>query len=161
MKQLVIGMAVVLVVVLGAYLLVKPTNAPQTTPTVEVTPEAENVTEIPQATEAASPTPEVAVEEKIATETPTPEAEGISVTLANLKFVPSNLTIKAGKNYKLTIVSNGPHTYTIDKLGINFSVAAGQTKAFDLKVDKKGTYEVYCATPGHKEGGMVGKLIVN
>ena len=156
-----IGMAVVLVVVLGAYLLVKPTNAPQTTPAIEVTPAAESMTEAPQATEAASPTPEVGMEEKIATETPTPAAEGISVTLTNLKFVPSNLTIKASKNYKLTIVSNGPHTYTIDKLGINFAVESGATKAFDLKVEKKGTYEVYCATPGHKEGGMVGKLIVN
>ena len=37
-----IGMAVVLVVVLGAYLLVKPTNAPQTTPAIEVTPAAES-----------------------------------------------------------------------------------------------------------------------
>lgn len=161
MKQLVIGMAVVLVVVLGAYLLVKPTNAPQTTPTLEVTPAAESMTEPVQATEAASPTPEITPTEKIATETPTPAAEGISVTLANLKFVPSTLTVKAGKNYRLTIVSNGPHTYTIDKLGLNFVVESGATKAFDLKVDKKGTYEVHCATPGHKEGGMVGKLIVN
>jgi len=157
----VIGMAVVLVVVLGAYLLVKPTNAPQTTPTFEVTPSAESVTEPEEVTGATSPTPEVGMEEKIATETPTPAAEGISVTLANLKFVPSTLTVKAGKNYRLTIVSNGPHTYTIDKLGLNFAVESGATKAFDLKVDKKGTYNVYCATPGHKEAGMVGKLVVN
>ena len=155
MKQLMIGLAVAIVVVLGAYFLVRPTNAPQTTPAVEVTP-AESLEVTPEASPTASPE----ATGKEATEGSSLEGDTITLNMADLKFDPLTTTVKAGKSYKLTLVSKGPHTYTVDKLGINFVVASGETKTFDLKVDKKGTYDVYCATPGHKDAGMVGELVV-
>ncbi len=164
MKQLFIGIAVAIVVVLGAYILVKPTNAPMTTPAEESggamgeTSTAEPV--VMEATPTATPVVG-AVEEKEATKGSQPIAETLKVSLSNLKFSPSTLTIKVGKAYRLELSSKGPHTYTIDDLSVNFAVASGETKTFDLSVSKKGTYNVYCATPGHSDAGMVGKLIVN
>lgn len=156
MKQVVIGIAVVVVVILGAYLLVRPTNAPQTTPAVEVPTTIP--TEVPQSSSSMSPTDI----DKVATVEPSvmPTSNEIKVSLASLKFIPSVVRIKSGVSYKLTLDSKGPHTYSIDKLGINFVVGANETKTFDLKVTKKDTYNVYCATPGHTEAGMVGQLIV-
>lgn len=160
LKQLFIGIAVAIVVVLGAYILVRPTNAPVTTPAEESVGAVEEMPtatpEIMEATPTATP-----VEEKEATTGSQPIAETLKVSLSNLKFSPSTLTIKAGKAYRLELTSKGPHTYTIDKLGISFVVPSGEAQTFDLLVSKKGTYNIYCATPGHQEAGMVGKLIVN
>lgn len=99
---------------------------------------------------------EVKPSEKTSTEV----AKEIKVSMARLRFDPSTVTIKAGEKVKLTLFSDVSHTYTIDRLGINFVVDGGQTKSFDLRVDEPGTYDVYCAIPGHKEVGMVGKLVV-
>lgn len=84
----------------------------------------------------------------------------VKVSLAKLRFSPSTVTIKAGEKVKLTLSSDVSHTYTIDSLGINFVINGGQTQSFDLRVEKPGTYDVYCAIPGHREVGMVGKLVV-
>lgn len=168
LKQIITLSAVAFVVVLGAYLLVRPTAAPSTTPALEVTPSPALEGEVktsPAAAPEAEATSPAAFEEEAATSEPemiaNEKTEELKVSLINLKFSPSSLTIKAGQSYKLTLTSKGPHTYTVDKLGINFAVDSGQTKTFDLKVTRKGTYDVYCATPGHQEGGMVGKLVVN
>ena len=163
LKQLFIGLAVAIVVVLGAYILVRPTNAPVTTPAEESGGAVEEMpTVTPEVVEATpTATPVSVMEEKEATGGSKASAETLKVSLSNLKFSPSTMTIKAGKPYRLELSSKGPHTYTIDNLGINFVVASGETKTFDLLVSKKGTYNVYCATPGHSDAGMVGKLIVN
>lgn len=156
MKQVMIGLAVVVVVVVGAYLLVRPTNAPQTTPAVEG-PLSSSPTEAPEASPSVS-----FEEEKTATggADVTGETQEIKVNMANLMFDPATITIRSGLPYRLTLSSKGSHTFTVDKLGINFVVASGETKTFNLKVAKPGTYDVYCATPGHLEAGMAGKLIV-
>lgn len=153
MKQLVISLAVALVVILGAYLLVRPTAAPQESPMVDRS--ASPLSPTPEASVAATASPTM-------TMTPIPAAtvETIRVNMNNMKFSPPLVAIKADQSYKMVLSSKGPHTFTVDKLGIDFVVASGQTQTFDLKVDKAGTYDVYCATPGHKEAGMVGKLVV-
>ena len=87
-------------------------------------------------------------------------AREIKVSMVKLRFDPSTVTVKAGEKIKLNLSSDVSHTYTIDKLGINFALEGGETKSFDLAVAEKGTYDVYCAIPGHKEVGMVGKLVV-
>lgn len=153
MKQFVISLAVAIIVILGAYLLVRPTSAPQTSPTLSTTSVESSPT--PEASATASPSPE-----KMVTSEPTMAAEAIRVNMNNMKFSPSLVAIKAGRSYKLTLSSKGPHTFTVDKLNIDFVVGSGETQTFDLTVAKAGTYELYCATPGHKEAGMVGKLVV-
>lgn len=39
-------------------------------------------------------------------------------------------------------------------------MAAGETKTLTFNSGAAGEYEFYCSIPGHREAGMVGKLIV-
>jgi uncharacterized cupredoxin-like copper-binding protein len=38
--------------------------------------------------------------------------------------------------------------------------ANGQTNQLEFTPTAAGTYEFWCTVPGHKEAGMIGKLIV-
>ncbi len=95
------------------------------------------------------------------TSTPMPEATGtdIEVTARYASFQPSTITVTKGQTVKLTLTSRDtPHTFTIDELGINISVGAGQTVAKEFTVEKAGTFTFYCAVPGHRDAGMEGTL---
>ena len=52
-----------------------------------------------------------------------------------------------------------PHNFSIDELGIDIDLPAGETQETVINAPA-GEYEYYCNVPGHKEAGMVGKLIV-
>lgn len=43
---------------------------------------------------------------------------------------------------------------------INMHSAANGKASVTFRTDKAGTYDIYCTMPGHKESGMVGKLVV-
>lgn len=43
---------------------------------------------------------------------------------------------------------------------IHMGAAAGMSSSISFVPTKPGSYEFYCAVPGHKEAGMVGTLIV-
>ena len=53
-----------------------------------------------------------------------------------------------------------PHNFSIDELGIDIDLPAGETQETVINAPA-GEYEYYCNVPGHKEAGMVGKLIVS
>lgn len=79
----------------------------------------------------------------------------------NYAFSPKTITVKQGETVKLNLVSDdSPHTFTIDELGINQQFTYGKDSTITFTADKKGTFQFYCAVPGHKERGMTGTLIV-
>jgi nitrite reductase (NO-forming) len=52
------------------------------------------------------------------------------------------------------------HTFDIDALNVHSGeYTSGQTGSVTINAPP-GEYEYYCAVPGHKQAGMVGKLIV-
>jgi plastocyanin len=53
-----------------------------------------------------------------------------------------------------------PHNFSIDELGIDIDLPAGETQETVINAPA-GEYEYYCNVPGHKEAGMIGKLIVS
>jgi uncharacterized cupredoxin-like copper-binding protein len=81
-----------------------------------------------------------------------------------LAFVQKSLTAPAGNDtFRLSNASTVPHNLEIEGNGIEAgptaTISGGETA--ELKVDlKPGTYEFYCAVPGHKEAGMEGTLTV-
>ncbi|MBI1973356.1 cupredoxin domain-containing protein [Candidatus Micrarchaeota archaeon] len=82
-----------------------------------------------------------------------------TIEAGSLRFAPDSITVKAGDHVHLTIVNKDVfHTFTIDELGVNFQLPAGQTKEFDFTASKSGTFAFYCAVPGHREGGMHGTM---
>ena len=129
------------------------TPAPTTTPTLTPTPTPAPATAptpapIPNPTPTPTPTTPVAVME-------------VTVTARYATFQPTTLTVAKGQTVKLTITSRDtPHTFTIDELGINFAVGAGQTVTKEFTVEKAGIFTFYCAVAGHRSAGMVGTLTV-
>ncbi len=93
---------------------------------------------------------------------PAPEAAAfleITVTAKFATFEPSTITVAKGETVKLTLIStDAPHTFTIDELGVNVSVGAGQTVTKEFTVEKAGTFAFYCAVGQHRAAGMEGTL---
>jgi plastocyanin/mono/diheme cytochrome c family protein len=91
------------------------------------------------------------------------EAAGgpIEVDMAELAFNPAEITVPADTEVTIHAVNSGslPHTFTITDVADTGEVAAGSSKDVTVNLPA-GEYEYFCAIPGHKDGGMVGKLIV-
>jgi plastocyanin len=100
-----------------------------------------------------------------ATSTPSDVGGGAdvqSVEMVDISFNPKEITIPANTDVTINLANNGAanHTFDIDALNIHSGeYAAGETGSITINA-APGEYEYYCATPGHKESGMVGKLIV-
>lgn len=106
-----------------------------------------------------------------------------------LSFAPNVLQVTAGQSAHLTLQNGGDleHDFNVDNLALSQApVASGgahhhhspaatpEVGKFNLHVaataeemgildftpTEPGEYEFYCSIPGHKEAGMVGKLIV-
>ena len=84
----------------------------------------------------------------------------LQITSGFLFFNPNKITLKKGQPVKVVFKNTGVHTFTIDELGINISLRNPE-ETFEFTPNKSGTFEYYCAIPGHKEGGMIGELTVN
>ena len=93
--------------------------------------------------------------------TPT-ERVRIESTLTELAFAPKSWEVPAGKPVKIILHNKGvlEHDVTIDALKISVKALAGKDIERDFVAIPAGEYDVICSVAGHKESGMVGKLIV-
>ena len=87
------------------------------------------------------------------------ESQTFTMVSQNLSFSPTNLSVPRGTMVTLKIQNTGRHTFTIDALRLNQSLAPGMNTVM-FTANQSGTFEYYCAIPGHREGGMVGTLLV-
>ncbi len=79
----------------------------------------------------------------------------------NYGFSPQTIRVKLGDVVNINLVSDdSPHTFTIDELGVNQQFTWGKDTTVTFTASKKGTFQFYCAVPGHRENGQVGTLIV-
>ncbi len=94
---------------------------------------------------------------------PAPLSEGTrSLQGFNFGFSSKEITVKQGETVKIRLTSDdSPHTFTIDELGVNQFFTYGKDATITFTASQKGIFQFYCAVPGHKEGGMVGTLVVN
>lgn len=82
----------------------------------------------------------------------------------DIAFQPHELTIYASTLPVTIVMENtgaAEHNFTIDSLDISVNVQPGD--AVDIVIPAgtaPGVYDFYCNIPGHKEAGMVGKLII-
>lgn len=91
------------------------------------------------------------------------QAREISVVLGDFSFEPQEIRVKSGERVKLVIKNEGSvaHDWHVDALNLSTPlVAAGQSATFEFTAGAAGTYDSYCAEPGHDVLGMVGKLII-
>ncbi len=98
-----------------------------------------------------------------------------------LIFIPNNLEFEAGKKYKLMLDNPSPtkHYFTAkdfadaswtQKVEAGKAEVKGAIHEIELKPignaewvlipEKQGTFDLYCSIPGHKEAGMIGKIVI-
>src|SRR4051812_39749355 len=83
-----------------------------------------------------------------------------------MRFDPPTLTVKAGSPVRVTLDDAGAalvHDFVIDDLGgakVSIKAQPNGKASGEFTPPAAGTYQFYCAEPGHKEAGMVGTLIV-
>lgn len=98
--------------------------------------------------------------------TPTEESGGdestVNVDMVDTAFQPNTMSIPANTDITVNLVNNGvgTHTFNIDELSVDSGDVAGGASTSVVINAAPGTYEYYCAIPGHKEAGMVGSLVV-
>ena len=84
----------------------------------------------------------------------------LKVKSSGVDFLPSKLNATGAE---LTVVFHNKdlfwHTFTIDALDLNVRAPLGGTRVARFTASP-GTYEFYCAIPGHEAAGMKGTLVV-
>jgi uncharacterized cupredoxin-like copper-binding protein len=116
-----------------------------------------------------------------------PEPLEVSLQAAEFRFEPSSVEVTAGQQVTVTMENMGTveHDFVIQEIPVEETAAesepatpghtmdemeiepavhmgamAGMSDRVSFVPTKPGTYEFFCAIPGHKEAGMVGTLIV-
>ena len=94
----------------------------------------------------------------------------IGVTNGQLKFDKATLAAKAGQSVTITFNNTDPaltHSFVMDQPKVAIpqqdtttGLAAGSSGTATFTAPAAGTYQYYCAVPGHKEAGMTGTLEV-
>jgi plastocyanin len=79
-------------------------------------------------------------------------------------FTPAELKVKQGDKVQVKLINKdtaNAHSFVIKELNAKSKqVAGGKEETITFTANKKGTFEFFCDVPGHKEGGMVGKIVV-
>lgn len=95
---------------------------------------------------------------------PAPKAKTIVLEGPNeLKFVPDSATGAVGQELKITLKNTGAleHNFVWDESGEEvIATKAGEEKSISRTFDTAGEYGFHCSVPGHKEAGMVGKIVI-
>ena len=80
----------------------------------------------------------------------------------SLKFDQSSLQAKAGKvTFKFDNPSGVPHAFEVEGKGVEEETDTITKSKASVTVDlKPGTYEYYCPVDGHKQAGMVARMVV-
>jgi uncharacterized cupredoxin-like copper-binding protein len=113
-------------------------------------------------------------------------ATELTVQASDFAYSPASITVPAGEPVTLTLNNTGAveHDFVVDKINVtdveasdsgpamhhqmgeaseydlHFFAGPGDTAVLKFTALDPGTYEVFCSIEGHKEAGMVGKLIV-
>ena len=108
------------------------------------------------------------------------------VEMTSFAYAPSVIEVEAGEVLEIAIQNAEPalHDFTIDKIDadvhisylggtgqhehqelekdadVHFALTEPASGVVHLKIHEPGEYVFYCTVPGHREGGMEGKLIV-
>jgi uncharacterized cupredoxin-like copper-binding protein len=84
-----------------------------------------------------------------------------SVTMSDLRFEPDDLQIAAGQSTAVFVTNADgfDHSFDVDALDVHVFVPAHQTKVVMLYPDVDAVYDLYCAIAGHRDSGMVGRVV--
>ena len=118
--------------------------------------------------------------------TPAQATTEITVEASDFAYKPAAITVPAGEPVTITLNNVGKveHDFVVEKINVtnveasdtgpaahhqgghqadydlHFFARAGDTATLQFTALEPGTYEVFCSIEGHKEAGMIAKLIV-
>ena len=87
------------------------------------------------------------------------QVKEISMVSSNFLFSPNSMTLEKDQPVKIVFQNSGTHTFTINELDVNASLSGSSADA-EFIPTRSGTFEYYCAIPGHRERGMFGLITV-
>lgn len=96
-------------------------------------------------------------------DSPPPPKEVVLEGPNELRFVPDSANGEVGQELKITLKNTSAleHNFVWDDTGEEvIATLAGEEKATSRTFDSAGEYSFHCSVPGHKEAGMVGKVII-
>lgn len=112
------------------------------------------------------------------------EVVEVNVEMREFSYTPNTIEVRAGQLARINILNKGniEHDFSITEIAtaskpkvanpkhahemtgpepyIHASAEAGTKNTVEFTPTQPGTYEFYCVIKGHKEEGMVGKLVV-
>jgi plastocyanin len=95
--------------------------------------------------------------------TPTPRTLRVRVP-GELSFSPQRLRTGAGETSIIEVANldDRDHTFVVDELNVLILAGPGQRIRAEVAVhpDLRGTFSFYCRIPGHRAGGMEGRITV-
>ncbi len=93
---------------------------------------------------------------------PVAGARTVEITLSDFAFSPRVITVRVGEPLNLRLVNTGEamHDYTVPAQGIHRAAKPDAAVTLGLRTDRPGEFEVYCSVTGHRELGMVGRIMV-
>ncbi len=93
---------------------------------------------------------------------PVAGARTVEIVATDFSFSPIEIPVKAGEVVNLNLANKGNtvHDITVPSLRVRLVALPGQTVAGAIRADRPGTYEFFCSIPGHRESGMVGRIVV-
>ena len=100
--------------------------------------------------------------EPAATQAPT-EPNTYNVEMVDIAFVETELVVPANTDITINLTNTGAstHNFHIEELGVaSPDLAAGESTTITFNTGAPAEYEYFCAIPGHRESGMVGKITV-
>jgi uncharacterized cupredoxin-like copper-binding protein len=86
-----------------------------------------------------------------------------AVTTEEFTFGQKEIQVKAGELVAFRLENRDAmvHSFDVDELGVHAAMPAGKSGLALFRPTAPGTYTFYCGVPGHRDGGMVGTLIVS
>lgn len=86
----------------------------------------------------------------------------LNLVATDLQYDVKDLKLAGPGEVKVQLQNKGviEHDVTFEGLKGKVYAGAGKTAEGAFKIDKAGSYIYYCSIPGHREAGMVGKLVV-
>ncbi len=87
----------------------------------------------------------------------------LRVEMTDRGFIPSRFECAVNEDIAVTLHNTGtrPHSFSIDELDVDVTVAPGQTKSFTIESPNRlGHYLYYSNTPEDRALGMVGTMTI-
>lgn len=93
-----------------------------------------------------------------------PPAKDVTLEGPNeLKFIPDEITAQVGQQINITLNNTGALEHNFlwaDTEEEVINTKGGESASTSRTFDTAGEYDFFCTVPGHKEAGMIGKVVV-